>query len=89
MNIIIDSAHNVVKNYPDVMYVIIGDHRDPNRSKEIWEEKVKQRGLESNFKFLVSSLNSFSTKFRCCASRKIIRIWFLWETCSGNKCLRN
>mgnify|MGYP005635988887 CR=1 FL=1 len=52
LNIIIDSAHNVVKNYPDVMYVIIGDHRDPNRSKEIWEEKVKQRGLESNFKFL-------------------------------------
>jgi len=52
LNIIINSAKYVVKKFPNVKYVIVGDHRDPNRSKDVWKEKVKHNGLESYFKFL-------------------------------------
>jgi len=33
LNIIIDSAKNVVTEFPDTKYIILGDHRDPNRKK--------------------------------------------------------
>ena len=52
LNIIIDSAETVVKAINDVKYVILGDHRDPNRSKNVWENKVKEKGLNDHFIFL-------------------------------------
>ncbi len=52
LNLIIDSAKNVIEKIPDVKYIIIGDHRDPNRTRVVWEQKVKQKGLEKNFVFL-------------------------------------
>lgn len=52
LNLIIDSAKNVIEKIPDVKYVIIGDHRDPNRTHDVWEKKVKEKGLSKNFVFL-------------------------------------
>jgi glycosyltransferase involved in cell wall biosynthesis len=52
LNMIIDSAGEVIKKIKDVKYVIVGDHRDPNRSKIAWENKVKSIGLLENFVFV-------------------------------------
>jgi len=52
LNIIIDSAKNVVNEFPDTKFVILGDHRDPNRSKNIWEKKVQDKRLDKFFVFL-------------------------------------
>ena len=52
LDIIIKSAKIVVEKFDDVKFVIVGDHRDPNRSKEVWENKVRENGLSSNFVFL-------------------------------------
>ena len=52
LNIIIDSAKKVIDSIKDVKYVIIGDHRSPARSKTMWENKVKEKGLENSFLFL-------------------------------------
>lgn len=52
LDIIISSATQVVKTVRDVKYIIIGDHRDPSRSKKMWQEKVKRKGLSLYFEFL-------------------------------------
>lgn len=52
LNIIINSAKKVIENVQDVKYIIIGDHRSPARSKTVWENKVKEKGLENSFLFL-------------------------------------
>ena len=52
LNIIIDSAKDVINNMKDVKYVIVGDHRDPKRSRQVWEEKVQSKGLSEYFVFV-------------------------------------
>ena len=52
LNIVINSANQVIKAIPDVKFVIIGDHRDPNRSWKIWASKVNEKKLGKYFKFL-------------------------------------
>ena len=52
LNIIIDSANDVINAIPKVKYIIVGDHRDPSRSKISWESKVKEKKLSEHFKFL-------------------------------------
>ena len=52
LNLIIDSAKDVTEKIQDVKYIIIGDHRDPNRTRDIWEAKVKEKGLSKYFVFL-------------------------------------
>ena len=52
LNIIIESAEYVIKQIPDVKFVIIGDHRDPHRSKLVWEKKVQEKNISKNFIFL-------------------------------------
>jgi len=52
LNLIINSAKDVIEKIPDVKYIIIGDHRDPNRTRDVWEAKVKEKGLSKNFIFL-------------------------------------
>ena len=67
LNIIIDSAKNVISEFPDTKYIILGDHRDPNRSKNIWEKKVEEKGLEKYFKFLGTKPHEEIPKFLLCA----------------------
>lgn len=52
LNLIIDSAPQVIQNMPKTKFVIIGDHRSPAKSKSVWEEKVKEKGLGDHFVFL-------------------------------------
>jgi len=52
LNLIIDSARDVIQKVPDVKYVIIGDHRDRSKRRDVWETKVKEKGLSKNFVFL-------------------------------------
>jgi len=52
LNIIINSAQKVIDNIKNVKYVIIGDHRDPARSKSVWENRIKEKGFANNFTFL-------------------------------------
>ena len=52
ISLIIDSARYVIDKISDVKYIIIGDHRDPNRTRSVWEAKVKEMGLSKNFVFL-------------------------------------
>lgn len=52
LNIIINSAKYVIQKIPNVKFVIIGDHRDPLRSKLMWEKKVYEMNLNKNFIFL-------------------------------------
>jgi len=67
LNIIINSAKQVIKAIPNVKFVIIGDHRDPNRSRKVWEEKVKERKLIKNFEFLGRKPREDIPKFLLCA----------------------
>lgn len=52
LNIIIESAVYVIEKIPDVKFVIIGDHRDPNKSKSFWENKTREKKLPEHFIFL-------------------------------------
>ena len=52
LNLIIDSAPQVIQNMPKTKFVILGDHRSPAKSKSVWEEKVKEKGLGDHFVFL-------------------------------------
>lgn len=67
LNIVIDSAKNVVTEFPNTKYIIIGDHRDPNRSKIVWENLVKEKGLEKYFKFLGKKPHEEIPKYLLCA----------------------
>lgn len=52
LNIIINSVQSVIKQIPDVNFVIIGDHRDLTRSKLEWQKKVQDKNIDKNFIFL-------------------------------------
>ncbi len=52
LNIIINSAKYVIEKIPNVKFVIIGDHRDPQRSKFVWQKKVQEKNVAENFIFL-------------------------------------
>ena len=52
LDIIINSAKYVIQKIPNVKFIIIGDHRDPQRSKSIWEKKIQEKNLDQNFIFL-------------------------------------
>ena len=52
LNLIINSAHQVIKNVPKTKFVIIGNHRSPAKSKSFWEKKVIEKGLGDHFVFL-------------------------------------
>ena len=67
LNIIIDSAKNVVTEFPDTKYIILGDHRNHNLSKNIWEKKVQEKGLEKYFQFLGKKPREEIPKFLLCA----------------------
>ena len=67
LNIIIDSAKNVVTEFPDTKYLILGDHRHPSRSKDVWENKVREQGLETYFEFLGKRPRNEIPKFLLCA----------------------
>jgi len=67
LNIIINSAEQVIKTIPNVKYVIIGDHRDSERSKSSWESKVKNKNLEKYFEFLGKKPREEIPKFILCA----------------------
>lgn len=67
LNMIIDSASEVVSKIKGVKYLIIGDHRDPLRSKLAWEQKVKSKGLEQYFEFLGRKPHEEIPKYLLCA----------------------
>ena len=67
LNIIINSASNVISAFPETKYLILGDHRDPNRSKEQWEKKVQQKGLGPFFIFTGKKSREEIPKFLLCA----------------------
>ncbi|CUR50967.1 Putative glycosyltransferase [Nitrosotalea devaniterrae] len=67
LNLIIDSAKDVIEKVPDVKYLIIGDHRDPNRTRDVWEAKVKEKGLTKNFVFLGRKPRDEIPKYVICA----------------------
>lgn len=52
LTMIIESAKFVIKKVPKIKYLIIGDHRDPNRKVSVWKNLVKEKGLEKYFNFL-------------------------------------
>ena len=67
LNIIINSAEKVIKSVPNVKYLIIGDHRDPNRTKSVWESKVKEKNLSKFFEFIGKKPMAEIPKFLLCA----------------------
>ena len=67
LNIIIDSATSVISDFPETKYLILGDHRDPNRSKDQWKKKVQQKGLASFFIFTGKKPREEIPKFLLCA----------------------
>jgi len=67
LNIIINSAHQVVNKIDNVKYVIIGDHREPSRSKSVWESKVKEKKLSKYFEFLGKKPGDIIPKYLLCA----------------------
>lgn len=67
LNIIINSAIFVIDKFPNVKYVIIGDHRDPKRSVSSWKKIVKKKNLESYFEFLGRKPREEIPKYLLCA----------------------
>ncbi len=67
LNMIINSANNVIAEFPDTKYIILGDHRDPNRSKDNWEKRVMEKGLSKFFVFLGKKPHEEIPKFLLCA----------------------
>lgn len=67
LNIIIDSANMVIKKFPKIKYLIIGDHRDKKKSKQFWEKKVQEAGLSNNFIFYGRITRTEIPKYLLCA----------------------
>ncbi len=67
LNIIINSATNIIKKIPNVKFIIIGDHRIPSKSKNSWEKIVKEKNLEKYFKFLGKKPKEEIPKYILCA----------------------
>jgi len=67
ISLIINSATTVINAIPKVKYIIIGDHRDPNRSKVAWELKVKEKKLGKYFEFLGRKPREEIPKYLLCA----------------------
>jgi glycosyltransferase involved in cell wall biosynthesis len=67
LNLIIDSAKHVINKVPDVKYIIIGDHRDPARTRDVWEAKIKEKGLAKNFIFLGRKSREEIPRYVLCA----------------------
>lgn len=67
LNMIINSASEVVSRIKGVKYLIIGDHRDPSRSKLMWEQKVRSKGLEKYFEFLGRKSHEKIPEYLLCA----------------------
>ncbi|MGH1522499.1 MAG: glycosyltransferase, partial [Nitrosopumilus sp.] len=67
LNLIINSAKKVIAEYPETKYLILGDHRDPKRSKNMWANLVKENGLENYFIFTGRKPREEVPKFLLCA----------------------
>ena len=67
LNIIIDSAKHVIEKIPTVKFVIIGDHRDPNRSKSAWESRIHEKKLDDHFILLGRKPRDEIPKYISCA----------------------
>lgn len=67
LNIIIKSAKKVIKNIPNLKYVIVGDHRDPTKSYTAWQKIVKNEGLSNYFEFLGRKSRDDIPKYIMCA----------------------
>ena len=67
LNILINSAEKIVKEIPKTKFVIIGDHRDPSKSKNSWEKIVKEKNLEKYFEFLGRKPKNEIPKYLLCA----------------------
>lgn len=52
LNILFGAAKEIIKDIKDVKFVIVGDHRDPFRSKDAWQKKAINLGLDDYFIFL-------------------------------------
>lgn len=67
LNIIIESAQQVISKIKNVKYLIIGDHRIHELSKKMWENKVKEKGLSNYFQFLGRKPREEIPKYLLCA----------------------
>jgi glycosyltransferase involved in cell wall biosynthesis len=67
LSMIIDSSPKVIQKVKNVKYVIIGDHRDPLRSAQAWEAKVKSKGLDKYFIFLGRKPREEIPKYLLCS----------------------
>jgi len=52
LTVLINAAKHVLKQHPNTLFLIVGDHTLPGLRREDWEEKVRQRGLSDNFIFV-------------------------------------
>jgi len=67
LNLIINSAKQVITNVPKTKFIILGDHRSPIKSKEAWEKIVHDRGLNEYFIFLGKKPREEVPKYLFCA----------------------
>ena len=67
LNLIINSAQQVIKNVPKTKFVILGDHRSPAKSKHTWEKIVHDKGLGEYFVFLGRKPREEVPKYLLCA----------------------
>lgn len=67
LNLIINSAYQVIKNVPKTKFVILGDHRSPTKSKNAWEKIVHDKGLSDYFVFLGKKSQEEVPKYLLCA----------------------
>ena len=68
LNLIIDSALQVITNVPKTKFVILGDHRSPAKSKNVWEKIVHDKGLDEYFVFLGKKPRDEVPKYLLCAN---------------------
>lgn len=67
LNLIINSAQQVIKNVPRTKFVILGDHRSPIKSKDAWGKIVHDKGLDKYFIFLGKKPREEVPKYLLCA----------------------
>ena len=67
LNLIINSAPQVIKNVPKTKFVILGDHRSHTKSKNVWEKIVHDKGLGEYFVFLGKKPQEEVPKYLLCA----------------------
>jgi len=66
LNMLLEAARIISKKVKKTKFLIVGDHRNPNLSKEKWQNEVQKQNLDDYFIFVGAKPHSEVPKYILC-----------------------